>query len=59
MFSDGASKWIEELARLQDARFDYAAVNMMGAGLTGPHQHLAALEEFAQVMGLSEADTSS
>ncbi len=52
-YADGPTSWAEDLAMLEDERFDYVAVNMMNAGLVTPTDHLAAIELVASELGIS------
>ncbi|MCB8943258.1 MAG: LLM class F420-dependent oxidoreductase [Ardenticatenaceae bacterium] len=42
--------WGQDIADWQDAGATHLSLNTMGAGLTTPQQHIAAIEEFAQLL---------
>lgn len=47
----GPERWQQDLERWRELRASHVAVNTMGAGLTGPADHIAALARFKSELG--------
>jgi probable F420-dependent oxidoreductase len=48
----GPQTWAPAVERWRSLGADYLALNTMGAGLTGPQEHLQAMRRFAESVGL-------